>query len=158
MLLNYLHILSNAVIQFYASDMQLYIDSNAAYLVAPKAKSRIAGFFYCSNKSTTNPPTPPLNGPIHVECKVLCHVVASAAEVESAGLFYNCQTVIHLQYMLQALGHPQTKTPVKTDNGTAVQFVSDTIKNKRSESWDVHYHWLTEHQNSGDFNIYWELR
>ena len=30
--------------------------------------------------------------------------------------------------MLTALGHPQTNTPVKTDNETAAQFVKDTIK------------------------------
>ena len=58
--------------------------------------------------------------------------------------------------MLTALGHPQSTTPVKTDNGTAAQFVQDTIKHKRSKSWDVRYHWLTEQQTAGDFDIYWD--
>ena len=156
MLLNYLNTYKNAVVRFHASDMTLYVDSDAAYLVAPKAKSRIAGFFYCSNNSTTNPPSPPLNGPFHVECKILRHVVTSAAEAETAGLFYNCQTAIHLRHMLAVLGHPQPQTQVKTDNGTASQFVSDTIKNKRSKSWDVRYHWLSERQNKGDFKVYWD--
>ena len=119
MLLDYLNTYKHAVIRFYRSDMQLYVDSDAAYLVAPKAKSRIAGYFYCSDTSDTAPPTPPLKGPVHVECKVLRHVVTSAAEAETAGLFYNCQTALYFQHMLAALGHPQTKTPVKTDNGTA---------------------------------------
>lgn len=136
--------------------MLLHADSDAAYLVAPKAKSRIAGFFYCSDKTTTTPPSPPLNGPVHVECKVLRHVVTSAAEAETAGLFYNCQTALYLKRMLEALGHPQPATLVKTDNGTAAQFVNDTIKNKRSKSWDVRYHWLTERQANDDFHIYWD--
>ena len=76
--------------------MKLYVVSDAAYLVAPKAKSRIAGYFYCSDTTTTKSYTPPLNGPLHVECKVLQHVVMSAAEAEIAGLFYNCQTAIYL--------------------------------------------------------------
>ena len=44
------------------------------------------------------------------------HVMTSAAEAEMTGLFfYNCQTANHLQCMLQALGHPQHSTVVKTD-------------------------------------------
>ena len=82
--------------------------------------------------------------------------MTSAAEAETAGLFYNCQTVIYLHRMLNALDHKQQMTPVKTDNGTVAQFVQDTIKNKRRKSWDVRYHWLTEHQANGDFNIYWD--
>ena len=155
MLLDYLNTYKNAVIRFYRSDMKLHIDLDTAYLVAPKAKSRIAGYFYCSNNPTTCPPNPPLNGPLHVECKVLRHVVTSVAEAETAGLFYNHQTTLYLQQMLIALGHPQTCTPVKTDNGTAAKFVRDIIKNKR-KSWDVRYHWLTEHQNKKDFDIYWD--
>ena len=117
MLLDYLNTFSDTKIRFYASDMQLFVDSDAAYLVAPKAKSRIAGFFYCSNSTVS----PPLNGPIHVECKILRHVVTSATEAETAGLFFNCQTAIYLTHMLHALGHSQTATPVKTDNKTAAQ-------------------------------------
>ena len=103
--------------------MKLYVDSDAAYLVAPMAKSRIAGYFYCSDTTKTKLFTPPLNRPLHVKCKVLRHVVTSAAEAETAGLFYNCQTAMYLRRMLTALGHPQNTTPVKTDNGTAAQFV-----------------------------------
>ena len=123
--------------------MELHIDSDAAYLVAPQAKSRIAGFYYCSNKSNdTN--NIPLNGPVLVECKLLRHVVTSAAEAETAALFYNCQTSIQLKQMLDALDHPQRTTKVKTDNSTAQSFVSSTFKPKRSKSWDVRYHWLSE--------------
>ena len=43
---------------------------------------------------------------------------------------------------------------MKTNNGTAAQFVADTIKSKHSKSWDVCYHWLTEHQDNGDFSVY----
>ena len=59
MLLYYSNYFSNSKVCFYSSDMKLYVYSDAAYLVAPKAKSRITGFFYCSNGS----PTPPLNAP-----------------------------------------------------------------------------------------------
>ena len=145
-LLQYLTTYPNTRIRFYASDMILYADSDTAYLIADKAKSRIAGYFYCSNKRTTNPPKPRLNQPIHVECKLLRHVVTSAAEVETAGLFVNGQKVIKIQQMLNALGHPQTMTPIKTDNATAASFVKDMLKQKRSKAWDMRYHWLSEQQ------------
>ena len=105
-----------------------------AYLVAPKAKSCIARYLYCSNHFNIASPTLPLNSPFHVECKVLRSVVTSAVEAKKAGLFYNCQTAIYLHHMLAALGHEELNTLVKTDIGTAAQLVSDTIKNKHSKS------------------------
>ncbi len=124
MLLGSLHTYPNAKIWFYASDMILHVDSDAAYLVAPRAKSHIAGFYYCSN----NTPTPPLNGPVHVECRVLQHVVTSVAEAETAALLYNDQTAIHLVNILRTLDHPQPSVPIKTDNATATSFVTDILK------------------------------
>ena len=59
--LDYLAIYQNAKIKYYASDMALQIYSDTAYFVLPKARSRIAGYFYLSkycsgknNKITTN--------------------------------------------------------------------------------------------------------
>ena len=48
-LMDYLHTHPDAYIRYHASDMFLYVDSDAAYLVAPKARSRIAGYFYMSD-------------------------------------------------------------------------------------------------------------
>ena len=45
MLMDYLHTHPNVRLRYHKSDMQLHIDSDAAYLVAPKAKSRVAGYF-----------------------------------------------------------------------------------------------------------------
>ena len=52
-LLDYANTYSQAYVRFYASDMQLMIDSDAAYLVLPKARSRIAGYFRLSNKPSS---------------------------------------------------------------------------------------------------------
>ena len=98
--LDYLHTYKDKKICFYCSDMKLHVDSNAAYLVALNAKSRIAGHFYCSDNTTTNPVLPPLNGLLQVECKVLQYVVTLTVEAKTAGLFYNCQTTLYLQQML----------------------------------------------------------
>ena len=52
-LMDYGNTYPNAYIRFYVSDMQLMIDSNAAYLVLPKARSRIAGYFRLVNVPTS---------------------------------------------------------------------------------------------------------
>ena len=46
MLLDYLATYPNAKLRFYAGNMKLHFESDAAYLVLPGAKSRIAGYFY----------------------------------------------------------------------------------------------------------------
>jgi hypothetical protein len=58
-LLNYCATHPDAVVQYHSSDMVLHTDSDAAYLVAPKARSRVAGYHYLSSKSTKpGPPSP----------------------------------------------------------------------------------------------------
>ena len=48
--LDYCYDNPDAVKLYVASDMILFIDSDAAYLVEPEAKSRAGGFFYLGNK------------------------------------------------------------------------------------------------------------
>ena len=45
-LLDYVVTYPHPILRFYASDMILMVESDAAYLVLPKAHSRAAGFFY----------------------------------------------------------------------------------------------------------------
>ena len=74
-LLDYVATYPNAFLRFHSSDMQLIVNSDAAYLVLPGAKSRIAGYFRMGDESFSgNCPdssrrTP--NAPILVECKTL---------------------------------------------------------------------------------------
>ena len=158
MLIDYLYTHPSAKIRYTASDMQLYVDSDAAYLVAPKAKSRIAGYFHLSSQYTPSSglPTPHLNGPIHIECQVLKHVVSSAAEAETSGIFVNIQTAISIRRILEALGHPQHIIPVKTDNSTAAAFSNSTLKEKKSKAWDMRLYWIKDRVNNKEFHIYWE--
>ena len=117
-LMDYAATYPNVFIRYHASDMVLHVDSDAAYLVAPKARSRIAEYYYLSDHpSKINHPT--LNGAILVEFKTLHHVISSAAEAEVAGAFHNAQTTIPIHHFLGCLNHPQPPTPLKTDNSTA---------------------------------------
>ena len=154
MLLDYLSTYPNAVIRFHSSPMVLHVDTDAAYLVAKKARSRIGGYFYLSNVyAPRTTPRPVNNGPIHVECHLLRHVVSSSAEAETAGLFFNAQTAITIRRMLQALGHPQPPTPIRTDNSTASSFANSTFIPKCSKSWDMRFHWLKDKVRNNELYI-----
>ena len=83
--MDYLYAHPNTKLRYHKSEMQLHIDSDAAYLVVPTAKSRVAGYFHLSNKSSQ----PTLNAHVHVECALLKHVVPSAVEAETGGIFHN---------------------------------------------------------------------
>ena len=161
MLMDYLDTYPNAVLQFSKSDMILYVDSDAAYLVLPKARSRIAGHFYLGNQPSPAPTTPnpeSTNAPIHTACKRLRNVVSSAAEAETGGIFYNSQYAIPIRRILDVLGHkqPVSGTPFKTDNSTAIGFIRSNIKLKCSKAWDMQYHWIRDKATQRLFRYYWQ--
>ena len=157
MLLDYAATYPNTIIRYNASDMVLHVDSDAAYLVQAGARSRIAGSYKLSSKPPPEPlePTPGPNAPILTECKTLRHVVASAAEAETGGLFHNAQTIIPLRQALQALDHPQPPTPLKTDNSTANSFVHNNMRQKKSKSWDMRFNWLRDKELQQLIRVYW---
>jgi hypothetical protein len=156
-LLDYLATHPNAVIRFYASDMILHVVSDAAYLVLPNARSRCAGLYYLGNNSTTDPPTSAFNGPVHVLCKTIRGVPASAAEAETGALFLNGQEAIPIRTALAEMGHPQpsTGTPLETDNSTAHNILKAQVRMKRSKAFDMRYHWLKDRVAQRHFNLYW---
>jgi hypothetical protein len=158
-LLNYCATHPDAVIKYHASDMVLHIDSDASYLSLPKARSRVGGHHYLSDRSTndhqapTHSPTP--NGVVHVVCQKLQPVVASAAESEVGGLFVNGQEATVLRTTLEDMGHSQPPTPIKTDNSTASGIANDTIKQRRSRAMEMRFYWIRDRVNQGQFLVYW---
>ena len=157
-ILNYAATYPNVRLRFHATDMVLCVDSNAAYLVQDGAHSWIAGHYILSSHP---PPAPTIpikapNTPFLIECKTLRHVVASAAEVETSGLVHNMQTILHLCVLLQALCHPQLPTPLKTDNSTAYAFVNKSLRQKKSKSWDMKFHWLRDKELQRLIRVFWD--
>ena len=99
----------DAIIQFHTSDIILHADTNALYLTEPQSRSCPAGYFFlwsipskCSQDR--------LNGPVHVNGKILKFVAASSYEEETGGYFVTGRGVVILQNTLETFGHPQ---PVK---------------------------------------------
>lgn len=96
----------NAEIIYRASDMQLNIDSNAAYLVAKQARSCAGGYHYLGNLDKTL-----FNDLIYILAKIIKAVMASAAESECGSSYINAQhTVLYPSSqltLLEELGHKQ---------------------------------------------------
>ena len=159
MLLDYAATNPIATIRYHASDMQLYTHSDASYLSEPKARSRGAGFFYLSDHPSDplEPPTSPprLNGALHIICKIMRNVMGSAAEAEIAAAYMTAREAVPIRTTLEELGHPQSPTPIQTDNSTCAGFANDTIKQKRTKSIDMNHYWLQDRTELGQFLVYW---
>jgi hypothetical protein len=104
-LLNYAATHPDAQIRYTASNMTLYVHSNALYLSVTKAQSHVGGHFYLSAKPSDPkkpPPTQlPSNGAVHTVCNILKNVMSSATEAEFAGLFHNAKD----DAMIRNIGH-----------------------------------------------------
>ena len=137
--------------------MILSVVSDAAYLVLPKARSRAAGLFTLTDRTTKNPSDSKPNGAVHVLCKTLPGVPASAAEAETGAHFLNAQDAIPILTALDEMGHkqPTTGTPLETDNSTAHAILKAQVRMKRSKAFDMRYHWLKHRIAISQFNLQW---
>ena len=135
-IVDYLHTHTDAVVQFHASDVILYIESNADYLVLPQACSCVASIFYLGNTTSGRPP---LNGTIQVISKTLQNVVSSAVEAETGGIFIGGQQAFPIITAMSELNHPQpaSGTLISTDNSTAKCVLTANLCHKLSKSLDM---------------------
>ena len=153
--MDYLHTHPDAVIRFHASDMIIYIESDAAYLVLPQARSRVASIFYLSNATSGRPP---LNRAIQVTCKTLQNVVSSVAEAETGGIFIGGQQAYPIITALSELNHPQSAkgNRISTDNSTAKVVLTANLRQKLSKAFDMQYWWIKDRIKQRQFELVWE--
>jgi hypothetical protein len=133
--------------------MVLMNDSDAAYLVAPGAKSRAGGHTYFGNRPDN--PKRIINGAVYALAKLIKNVMSSAAETEVDGLFMHAKELLPMRTTLEELGHPQQATPIRTDNSTACGIANKTVKQRRSKAIDMRFYWLQDRVKQGQFYIYW---
>jgi hypothetical protein len=150
-LLNYCATHPVATIRGIASGMVLWVESDASYLTAPKARSRAAGY-HCLSSRPKNPnkapdptdPPPPSNGAISILCQIMREVLSGAAEAELASLFHNGKEACPIRITLEETGHPQPQTPLQTDNSTASGISNNTVKQKWSKAIDMRFCWIRD--------------
>ena len=88
--------------------MILNIDSDEAYLVAPKARSRAGGFYYIMGNKNKQL----INRPVASNTKIIKNVMSSTSEAEIGGLYMNAKLAVPIRKTLAELGHPQPPTPI----------------------------------------------
>jgi hypothetical protein len=121
--------------------MILHIRSDASYLSVFHARIRLCRLFYCGD----NPPhADKLNGSILNASTVIKNVVVSAAESEVGACFQNAQSGVPLRVTLIEVSHQQPAKPLRTENSIEFGILNETIKQKRSKTMDIRYHWLTD--------------
>jgi hypothetical protein len=131
-MLDYLETHPDATIRYQASDMVLYIHSDASYISVSDARSRLGGLFFLGNKS---PEQEKLNGSILNVAAIIKNVVASAAVSEVGACFHNAQSESPLRVTLTELGHTQPQrlceriTPLHTASLTKLS------KRKDRKQW-----------------------
>ena len=148
--LNYCATHPEAEIIYRASDMILTVDSDAAYQVAPKSRSRASGYHYLGNMDGLL-----FNGAIYILAKVIKAVMQSAAEAECGALYMNAKEVIPMRTTLEELNHPQPATPMRTDNSTADGIMNKTVKQKASKSMDMRFYWVQDRVEQNQLKVFW---
>jgi hypothetical protein len=132
--------------------MILKITSDAAYLVQPKARSRVAVHYHLGWRNNDR-----VNGPLDVLCQTLKNVVSSAAEAETGGVYVGGKHACPIRTALEEMRHPQpvTGTPFDTDNNTAQGILNSKMRQKLSKSFDMRYWWMKDRIQQGQFNLKW---
>jgi hypothetical protein len=157
--LNYAATHPDAEIQYHASEMHLWIHSDASYLNEPKARSRGGGYFFLSSKPNfpigPNDTPPPLNAPIQVNSKVIPNVMSSAQESETGTGYINAKDAVPLRTALEEMGHKQGPTPIQFDNLCATRILNDTVTQCRSKAMDMQFYWLKDRIAQKQFYAFW---
>jgi hypothetical protein len=144
-LLDYASTHPDAIFTFHASDMVLMGHSDASYLSESKACSWAGRHFFMSNNTAKLPN----NGTILTIAQII-KAVSLAAEAEVGALYINCREAIPTHYTLKFMGHPQSLTPMQTDNTTALGVVNNNVI-KKLKAMDMKYHWLCNRECQGQF-------
>jgi hypothetical protein len=150
-LLDYAVTQPDAILTYEKSDMILAIHSDASYLSEAEARSRVGGHFFCSSDTKD----PPNNSAILNISKILNAVMSSAAEADLGALYINARKAIPMRQLLKEMGHKQPKTPIQTNNTTALGVVNNNIQPQCTKAMDMHFHWLRCRNSQGQFQYYW---
>jgi hypothetical protein len=149
-LLQYAARFPNNAIVFNESKMHLIIQADASFNSRPKGRSVAGGIAYCGD---VDDPTKE-NGMLHAISSIIDVVCASAGEAEYGSAYINAQCGVGLRHILIALGHPQPPTPILCDNEFAIGLATDTIKQRKSKSIDLRFHWIRDRIRQGQFTIH----
>jgi hypothetical protein len=129
--------------------MILAIHRDASYLSESKARSQAGDHMGGDDEIPIN------NGAVLNISQIIKSVMSSAAEAQLGALFINAKPAVSMHTTLEELGHPQTQTPMQTDNSTAHTLLTNKIIPKALKAMDMQFHWLRCRDAQGQFRYYW---
>ncbi len=151
LILNVATYLSDGIV-YQARNMILCAHVDAGFLNKTNSCSRVGAHIYLSEDD----PFPFFNGTILSIAQIIKFVMASATESELAVLFINAQEMIPHCQTLIAMGWPQPKSPIQTDNFTAARVTNKTIVPCRAKMMGMQFWWLRCHAPQDQFCYYWD--
>jgi hypothetical protein len=153
-MLDYLATHPDATIRYHASDMVLYIHSDASYLLVSNARSGLGGQYFLGNKF---PDQETLNRSILNVAAVIKKGWPPRQNQKLARVFTTPKAAPHSESHSAswATHNPQRLCKQITPQHSALGNKNETIKQKRSKAMDMRYHWLTDRVRQKQFDVYW---
>ena len=151
-LLDYLATYPDDGTTYRSSDMILCAHADAGFHNESKGRSRAGAHIFMSE----NDPFPRHNGPILSISQILKFVMSSAAEAELGALYTAAKELVPLRQTLDEMGWPQPRTPIQTDNSTAVGVTNLTIVPRKTKAMDLRLWWLRCREAQEQFRFYWD--
>ena len=145
-----------------ASDVILWIDSDASYLSESKARPARGG---CHFLSATQPTRPShlchsalslLQARRRARCAPFCEKLCLLPlKPKSAGCSAAAKTLAPLAPALEELGRAQPPAPLKTGSAAAGGVANDAVKQKRSKAIDARCCWARDRARQGQLRACW---
>ena len=130
MLLDYVATYPNDNIVYRACNMVLCVHVDASYFNKTKSHSRAGAYIYLLEDD----PIPCLNGAVLTIATIIKFVMALAADAELAALFITARKMVTHRQTLINMGWPQPRSPVQTNNSTAIGVTNKTIVAKQAKN------------------------
>jgi hypothetical protein len=81
-------------------------------------------------------------------------VALSTVEVEYVAAGQCCVQLLWMRQTLQDFGYNLSKVSLLCDNESAIRLADNPVKHSRTKHIDIRHHFLRDHQQMGDIDIY----
>ena len=140
--------------------MNPFVHSDSSHPYIKKSRIRTGDIYFLSYAKPESKYyetfVPLVNGIIHVVCKILRNIIASAAEAEVGTLFVNAQDVAPIRTTLIEMNHLQPITTIQVENSTAVVIANKEIKHRMYKAMDTRFYWIQCRIKQDQFIIHWK--
>jgi hypothetical protein len=81
-------------------------------------------------------------------------VALSTAEDDYVAAGQYCTQLLWMRQTLRDFGYNLSKVPLLCDNESAIRLANNPIEHSRTKHIDIRYHFLRDHQQKGDIDVY----